>query len=266
MPQAALLENVLSFTTAPVILHVSANSLSSAYTGARLAEQLESLQQHPARLTRVLANSLAQRLQANGSRVIFNPTRLFVSKHGPGILAAHLSNFALCTASRMPCSRHAGSDVRFVLLSSNQVLFRHGLEDWVAAHSMAHCLGDRCTDFSHGKTLWNASVHGLERWRTELSRLSWQRVTELQQLAGAHSGIYDTGPWVPSALALGNAPEACLLLAPRLHALMVSWNHRLMTVCAISTSAGTQRRWARRAHADDQVATLVARQSRLIRK
>ncbi|KAL1511142.1 hypothetical protein AB1Y20_005961 [Prymnesium parvum] len=71
----------------------------------------------------------------NGSAPILpNPTRLRVLRQRGTVLLAHLLNFRLAAARLPPFSR-------FALLASNVVLFRPGVEAWVARHELSFAVG-----------------------------------------------------------------------------------------------------------------------------
>ena len=101
----SVLANALRYTSGPLIVHVSigAPTWSSGYN--------QSIH-HP--------------------RMHVNPTRLRVEKHTPAILAAHLSNWQFCERRAELCGGQAAG--RFVLMSSNSVLIRPGLESFVRQH------------------------------------------------------------------------------------------------------------------------------------
>ena len=104
----AVIRNAVAFTKGLIILHVSSNS--------RYYRQ-DTLD--------FVAN------QTSLGRVRFNPKRLQVFKHTPAVLAAHLSNWEYCSRGSLPCTREHGM---WVLMSTNQVLFRHGIEEWIGRH------------------------------------------------------------------------------------------------------------------------------------
>ena len=100
-------------------------------------------------------------------RVLINPARLITRKSSPALLAAHLSNFALCDSPGFPCHGHAEAKVVFV--AANQVFFRHGLEAHVRAHSLSFCADTVCNDIGFGE--------GHLPWQRQLERRNWtQRV------------------------------------------------------------------------------------------
>ena len=176
MSQALLLENALAYTTtAPLLVHVSA--CEHGFTDLQLRQTMVDFAINSgAALRRAKLRLLRRDLLANdSSRVHFNPTRLCVDKHSPSILRAHLANFELCSQPGMPCSGESGSQVRFVMLASNQVLLRSGIEAWVTRHSMSFCPGDVCTDL-FGALRWNESTDGLFTWPHELQQVAWGRV------------------------------------------------------------------------------------------
>lgn len=142
--------HMVRFTTAPLLLHIS--------QGAELPHE-------------------TQPLVASG-RVHLNPRRMRVAPGSPGVLSAHLANFELCEEAHMPCAL-APMTTSLVFLSSNTVLLRPGLEAWVAQHSVAFCIGNRCTDIdaperqsAKAKAATSTQV-GLERWRELIRPLSW---------------------------------------------------------------------------------------------
>ena len=105
----------------------------------------------------------------NSSRVIMNPTQLQIGKNNPLVLGAHLSNFKLCEAVG-PCAGRSADGVRFVLMPTNGVLFRSGLEQWVLDHSMSFCTS-YCTTFHVGDAApRNNSLPG---WQGSLEQLAW---------------------------------------------------------------------------------------------
>ena len=108
------LQNAIDFTIGSLFVHIS--------VGANLTSRTQ---------------STVSRL----SRVYLNPRHLVVVKNSPGPLAAHLANFKFCDSSGMPCA--LGTARHFVLMASNQVLIRHGLEEWVLRHSLSFCIHQR---------------------------------------------------------------------------------------------------------------------------
>ena len=106
-------------------------------------------------------------------RLILNPHRIRVPhKNSPGVLAAHLSNFAVCEEAGHPCDpRTDGSaHVQFVLMSTNTALFRPGLEEWVTRHSLSFCVSDTCADISPEYGPLSDLAHS---WRRHLERIAW---------------------------------------------------------------------------------------------
>jgi len=73
------------------------------------------------------------------NRLIFNPNSIIVEKHTASILKAHLLNF-LFVAHMMY------KQDKFVFMSTNQVIFKPGIEEWVSKFSMSFCKGQNCTD------------------------------------------------------------------------------------------------------------------------
>jgi len=115
--QLCTLENVLGQTKAPLVVHYSFTS------GPRIAtEAVEAL--------------------IDSGRGYLNPQRNRVSRLAPGILLAHLSNFA--HALKVLSTEDA---TRFVWLASNMVLVRPGLEAWVARHPLSFCVHVLCSDW-----------------------------------------------------------------------------------------------------------------------
>jgi hypothetical protein len=115
--QLCTLANVLGQTVAPLVVH------NSFIGGHRMAAE-------------------ARALLLGSERGHINPQRNRVSRLAPGILLAHLSNFehaieVLTTAA----------ETRFVLLASNMVIVRRGLEEWVARHSLSFCVHSVCNDW-----------------------------------------------------------------------------------------------------------------------
>ena len=72
-------------------------------------------------------------------RYIPNPQHLRMGKNTPSVLAAHLSNFALCESPGKPCAGDKSGLGRFVIMAGNAVLIRPGLEAWVNSHSLSFC-------------------------------------------------------------------------------------------------------------------------------
>lgn len=145
---AHALTNALTFTSSPIILHISAED--------------------PLLPGGIPRDSSWVRIWP---RIHVNPQQVRVTKHTPSILAAHLSNFAHCDRPGMPC-RLAGGNGRFVILSQNVVLFRHGLEDWVSRHQLSFCLSDACSDV--GCRMCSHYQHTLPGLRQHLAQLAWR--------------------------------------------------------------------------------------------
>ncbi|KAL1515531.1 hypothetical protein AB1Y20_002153 [Prymnesium parvum] len=83
----------------------------------------------------------------NASRLHFNPTQLAMRKGTPSVLAAHLSNLAHCEASLAACRADRRGSTRLVLMPTNAVIFRVGLEAWVSSHLVSFCsFSAQCTD------------------------------------------------------------------------------------------------------------------------
>ena len=154
--------NALVFTRAPIVVHISRDSL---ITNGNVPH--------------------AQWVQTC-SRVHVNPEQLTVVKASPSILAAHLSNFAYCDQPGMPCDDSGGAEGRFVLLAQNVVLFRHGLEAWVARHTLSFCLGNVCTDIvgrqSEPQTM-SPAERAFQRFKrtlagkqAQLEALAWEEI------------------------------------------------------------------------------------------
>ena len=115
--QLCTVKNVLGQTEAPLVVHYSFNA------GPRIAtEVVEAL--------------------FDSGRGHLNPQRNRVSRLAPGILLAHLSNFA--HALKVLRTTDA---TRFVWLASNMVLVRPGLEAWVARHPLSFCVHSTCSDW-----------------------------------------------------------------------------------------------------------------------
>ena len=113
--QLCTLENVLGQTKAPLVVHYSFTS------GPRIAtEVVEAL--------------------LDSGRGHLNPQRNRVGRLAPGILLAHLSNFA--HALKVMTTTDA---TRFVWLASNMVLVRPGLEAWVHRHPLSFCVHVLCS-------------------------------------------------------------------------------------------------------------------------
>ena len=92
-------------------------------------------------------------------------------KNAPGVLAAHLSNFAMCEQSGLPCDERKpehSRDVKFVFMASNSVLFRPGLESWVLRHSMSFCILNECSDFRRDLGP-DSNAWDMRNWRTLLN-------------------------------------------------------------------------------------------------
>lgn len=116
--QLCTLKNVLGQTEAPLVVHYS------FVNGHRIAtEAVEAL--------------------IESGRGHLNPQRNRVGRLGPGILLAHLSNFAHAVEV-LPTD----SATRFVWLASNMVLVRPGLEAWVARHPLSFCVHSTCSDWT----------------------------------------------------------------------------------------------------------------------
>ena len=97
-----MLLNALEFTVAPLVVHQSRSAFAAkAYSNdtSRVA------------------------------RLHLNPTHLWVAKHTPAVLAAHLSNWVFCESKAHLCGGQG--DGRFVIMSTNSVLFRPGTENFV---------------------------------------------------------------------------------------------------------------------------------------
>jgi len=75
----------------------------------------------------------------------------------------------------MPCAEHP-PDLRFVFMASNQILFRPGLEVWVASQQLSFCIANMCTDFGweHGPYSNQSLLPGQKPWRAPLDALSWR--------------------------------------------------------------------------------------------
>ena len=150
----AAVHNGLEFTSAStqVIVHVS-NATHAVSDSKRQASK-------PKLRLAIGARERVVRALSTLDRVWLNPRALATAKATPAVLAAHLSNFAVCVEEhpRAPCG-HAES--RFVLLAANNVLFRPGLERVVHAGSLSFCVGNKCAD-----------PPGLSR--DDLTRLAWR--------------------------------------------------------------------------------------------
>lgn len=180
--------NALTYTSdaAPLIIHLSSAN-SGYYPDMYINSQHAMLDLLDTWLSRAqrgsddgaLARALlpALRNQTQRTRIHLNPQRLDVNKHTPGVLAAHLSNFAYCHRARMPCAHADGWKAKFILMGANQLLVRTGLEEWVARYAISYCNGDMCTDLRRAsEAKWGTSVHGLEHWQTDLERIGWSHI------------------------------------------------------------------------------------------
>ena len=174
-----ILTNLLDFTTSPIIIHLSTEEVLK-----------NGLPQH--------ATSWVER----HPRLHFNPEQLKVAKLTPSVLAAHLSNFLHCDQPGKPCAGGGRAMGRFVLLAQNLVLFRPGLEHWVAAHSVSFCIWDVCTDLGCGNcSHYRKTLPGLQE---DLRGIAWveqgQRESPLvqrmrRQVAQAEDGVIRTRDW-----------------------------------------------------------------------
>ena len=145
----------------------------------------------------------------------FNPQQLKIEhKNAPGVLAAHLSNFAMCEQRELPChpSQPEADDVKFVLMASNSALFRPGLEEWVSRHSMSFCIGNECSDLEHKGVGYSWTMEG---WRPLLAQHAWSQQPPselyLRQRALAASGndsVVASDGWVAGWVALMRSGKA----------------------------------------------------------
>ena len=143
--------NGLEFTSASTqaIVHVSNASVRVGDSKPNFISRPEQSSGARERVVRTLSEL---------ARVWLNPHALATAKATPAVLAAHLSNFAVCIGRRALCG-HAES--RFVLLAANNVLFRPGLERVVHGGSLSFCVGNKCAD-----------PRGLSR--DEIAPLAWR--------------------------------------------------------------------------------------------
>ena len=173
--QLLQLDNVLSFTTdrSHIIFH-SAVDQPRIVVRPPPADPSFLSREHVGqlRMSRDLFAALKPHIQ---QRVTFNKQHLAViGKHSPSVLAIHLSNFEVCRAER-----RCGGAIKFVLLSSNNVLIRPGLEEYVLAHSFGYCgVGRRCGSLMEGMKK-NFSSSGIERWRTAVGRVAPRNQTSI---------------------------------------------------------------------------------------
>ena len=144
-----LIRNAVMFTHAPLLVHVCRG------------------------LDQNFSVAMRRWLKTHAARVHTNPAQLRVVKNTPSVLAAHLSNFEFCERPGMPCAASVHGGLRFVLMATNQALFRPGLEQWVQEHSLSFCITNMCTDIGDS-SLFAVNGHGLERWRQQVDRLSWR--------------------------------------------------------------------------------------------
>ena len=134
-------------------------------------------------------------IRGEAHRLILNPAVVKIDhKNSPGVLGAHLSNFRLCLGPGLPCAQ--SDDVRFVFMSTNTVLFRPGLEEWVNTHSMSFCVGDSCTDLTMDghtgqRAQTSASGSAWKNWRARVSKLAWTPSAPLYRLQRAAASSRD---------------------------------------------------------------------------
>lgn len=142
------LHNTLDHTSAPMIVHLSTSCRRKFGRSAR-----------PCKL---------QDANWRGSpRVVINPDRIYVVKHSPRVLAAHLSNFLLCASSESLtpssiyglCRRHP--ETKFLMLASNQLLLRQGLEAHVSRHDVSFTHHFGCNRLMlHGSRVTRRATNG----------------------------------------------------------------------------------------------------------